>query len=93
MQGTTGRLRLVAKTLAELEIPLPPLEEQHHIVAKLDTLFIHADEVESTIAAELTRAEQLRQSLFEHAFSGKLVPQDPNDEPAETLLERIKQER
>ena len=40
--------------------------------------------------AELTRAERLRQSILKDAFSGKLVPQDPNDEPANVLLEKIR---
>ena len=52
-----------------------------------------ADEVEKTITAELKRAEQLRQSILKKAFSGKLVPQDPNDEPASVLLEQIKSEK
>ena len=51
------------------------------------------DAVERTITAELKRAEQLRQSILKKAFSGKLVPQDPNDEPASVLLERIKTEK
>lgn len=93
MQGTTGRLRLGAKTLAELEIPLPPLAEQHRIVAKLDTLSTQLNTAVDTLKTELIRAEDLRQSILKYAFSGKLVPQDPNDEPADVLLEKIREKK
>ncbi|MCR4421213.1 MAG: hypothetical protein NUV32_01905 [Exilispira sp.] len=52
-----------------------------------------ADEVDKTIDNSLKQAERLRQSILKQAFEGKLVPQDPNDEPAEKLLERIKVEK
>ena len=93
MQGTTGRLRLGPKTLAELEIPLPPLAEQECIVAKLEMLFAQLDAGVNALKAELRRAEHLQQSLLKHAFSGKLVPQNSNDEPASVLLEKIQEEK
>ena len=49
-------------------------------------------EVEGVIAANLARAERLRQSILKQAFEGKLVPQDAKDEPASVLLERLKAE-
>lgn len=89
MKGTTGRLRLGTEALADLEIPLPPLAEQHRIVAKLETLSAQLDAGVNALKAELTRAERLQQSIIKYAFSGKLVSQDPNDEPASVLLEKI----
>jgi type I restriction enzyme S subunit len=51
------------------------------------------DELEIVILANLKRAERLRQSILRDAFAGRLVPQDPDDEPANVLLERIRAER
>ena len=93
MQGTTGRLRLGTKTLAELEIPLPPLAEQRRIVAKLRMLSMQLDAAIDTLKSELARAEHLRQSILRQAFSGKFVPQDPGDEPASVLLEKIQDKK
>jgi type I restriction enzyme S subunit len=50
-------------------------------------------ELEAQVEADLKRAGRLRQSILKRAFAGRLVPQDPNDEPAVKLLERIKAER
>ena len=72
---------------------VPPLPEQHAIVAEIETRLSVADKIEETIAQSLQKAEALRQSILKKAFEGKLVPQDPNDEPAEKLLERIKVEK
>jgi type I restriction enzyme S subunit len=78
--------------LEKAQIPIPPLTEQVQIIFELERCFSVADEVEATITSELRRAERLRQSILKHAFSGKLVSQDSNDEPAEMLLTRIKAE-
>ena len=79
--------------LGEFTFALPPLTEQEQIVSKLEQHLSVADAAEATIDAELKRAERLRQSILKHAFSGKLVPQDPNDEPASVLLEKIRDEK
>ena len=77
----------------KITLPLPPLPEQQAIVSEVESRLSIADEVEKTVTAELKRAEQLRQSILKKAFSGELVSQDPNDEPASVLLERIKAEK
>ena len=76
-----------------LPIPLPPLAEQRRIVAEVERRLSVIQQAEAAVEANLTRAERLRQSILKQAFSGKLVPQDPNDEPASVLLERIRAER
>ncbi|MYE89854.1 restriction endonuclease subunit S [Candidatus Poribacteria bacterium] len=89
----TAQKNINLAILKDLAIPFPSLAEQNIIAQEIDRYLSVADEVEKTITAELKRAEQLRQSILKKAFSGKLVPQDPNDEPASVLLERIKAEK
>jgi type I restriction enzyme S subunit len=67
--------------------------EQNKIVEEIERIFSVTNQLEKTIDANLKRSEKLRQSILKQAFEGKLVPQDPNDEPAEKLLERIKAEK
>ena len=74
-------------------MPLPPLLEQHRIVAEVERRLSVIQQAEAVVEASLKRAERLRQSILKQAFSGKLVPQDPTDEPASALLERIRAER
>ena len=79
--------------LRAFQLPLPPLAEQNRIVAEVERRLSVIQQAEATVAANLKRAERLRQSILKQAFSGQLVPQDPNDEPASVLLERIRAER
>ncbi|HEX5732006.1 MAG TPA: restriction endonuclease subunit S [Blastocatellia bacterium] len=88
-----GRPRLNLGEIKSVELPLPPLAEQHRIVAEVERRLSVIDEIESVVSANLKRAAALRQSILKCAFEGKLVPQDPNDEPASVLLERIRAER
>lgn len=76
-----------------MNFPLPPLAEQNAIVQEVDRLLSVADTIQQSIERELIQADRLRHSILKQAFEGELVPQDPNDEPAERLLERIKLER
>lgn len=88
-----GRPRLNLEKLRPLSIPVPPLEEQKQLVAEIERCLSIVDEIEAQAEANLKRAVRLRQSILKRAFEGKLVPQDPTDEPADKLLERIRQER
>jgi len=79
--------------IREIRIPLPPLSEQKEIVNEVERLLSVADAIEETVRQSLKQATRLRQSILKLAFDGRLVPQDPSDEPAEILLERIKEEK
>jgi type I restriction enzyme S subunit len=87
-----GRPHLSFDQLKMTAVVLPPLAEQQRIVAEVERRLSVVAEVEA-VAANLKRAERLRQSILKRAFEGQLVPQDPSDEPASVLLERIRQER
>jgi type I restriction enzyme S subunit len=79
--------------LLAMPVALPPLAEQHRIVAEVERRLSVIDELEATITTNLKRTDRLRQAILKRAFEGKLVPQDPTDEPASVLLERIRMER
>ncbi len=88
-----GKPGLNLDNIKSVKINLPPLLEQLEIVKKIKNFLDLAENVASTLDVELQRAETLRQSILKKAFSGQLVPQDPNDEPASALLARIKAEK
>ncbi|WP_330462995.1 restriction endonuclease subunit S [Xanthomonas oryzae] len=79
--------------IAPLLIPIPSREEQTEIVRRVEQLFAYADQLEAKVAAAQQRIDALTQSLLAKAFRGELVPQDPTDEPASVLLERIRTQR
>jgi len=89
---TTNLASINLTKLAALPIPLPPSDEQRRIVAEVERRLSTVDEIEALVAANLKRAQRLRQAILKRAFEGELVPQDPNDEPADALLERIRAE-
>ena len=74
----------------KLVAPLPPLAEQARIVADVERRLSVLDALDGTVEENLARCGRLRQSILKRAFEGKLVPQDPRDEPASELLARIK---
>ncbi|MFZ4083818.1 MAG: hypothetical protein ACOYKN_21515 [Pirellula sp.] len=74
-------------------VPLPSELEQQQIVILVAETLSQIDAAEKQIEHGLLRAARLRQSILKRAFEGKLVPQDPKDEPASALLERLRASR
>ncbi|MCF6154664.1 MAG: restriction endonuclease [Candidatus Brocadia sp.] len=84
---------LFQNDIRKFELLIPPLEEQNQIVQEIETRLSVCDKLEETITTALQQSEALRQSILKKAFEGKLVEQNPKDEPASKLLERIKAEK
>ena len=92
--GTTGNMpKINQKTIISTPVWLPPIDEQQEIVNRLDTFLNHVDLIETNYKNALSQIKELKSLILEQAFLGELVPQDPNDQPASTLLERIKVEK
>ena len=90
---TTNIAHLSLGRFGETEFPLPSLDEQEQVSNKAADLFAQADSIEAAITSALRAIGSLSSSVLAKAFRGELVPQDPNDEPASVLLERIKSQR
>lgn len=89
----TAQKNINLSTLEGLIIPYCSIEEQKLVVNTVENIFLAIDGSENEIESSLKKAELLRQSVLKQAFSGLLVEQDPNDEPASILLERIGAEK
>ena len=85
----TAQPGLSVNTICDVQIPLPPLTEQQRIVAEIERWFALIDTVEQGKADLQTAIKQTKSKILDLAIHGKLVPQDPNDEPASELLKRI----
>ena len=88
-----GQANVNGTKLRALTFPLPPQDEQERIVERVEESVSIVEETEAQIDMKVPRSSRLRQSILKRAFEGKLVPQDPSDEAAHKLLERIKQEK
>lgn len=94
MLGTgTGLMHIHLKDLRRYAVPIAPLDEQKEIVKRINNHLMALDNIKLTLENIVKSHNQLDQSILAKAFRGELVPQDPNDEPASILLERIRAER
>ena len=91
--STSGLHTLSVSKIQRLVIPIAPVGEQQRLIAEMNRRLSVLQHDESAIFAQLEKAQRLRAAILHDAFSGKLVPQDPSDEPASVLLERIRAER
>ena len=87
MLGASLRLGLRPALRASKIVP------DDFVVRRVEQLFAFSDQLEAKVASAKSRIDHLTQSILAKAFRGELVPQDPNDEPASVLLERIKTQR
>jgi type I restriction enzyme S subunit len=92
-KATAGQFNLTLEICRETLIPFCGKNEQAEIENLIDAKTFGIDQLDQTITTALQQAEALRQSILKKAFSGQLVPQDPSDEPASVLLERIRLEK
>lgn len=88
-KGVVGQQRVHKGIFTDLQIPLPPLAEQYRIVAEIEKWFALIDQIEQGKVNLQTIIKQTKSKILDLAIHGKLVPQDPNDEPAIELLKRI----
>lgn len=92
-RSTSGVNNINSEEVKSITIPLPSLAEQKEIVRRVESLFQKCDQIEARYQKARAYTDKLTQAILAKAFRGELVPQDPNDEPAEVLLERIKAEK
>jgi type I restriction enzyme S subunit len=83
---------LFQRDIKKFQLSLPPIEEQNEIVKTIQNALTNIIKIDENLSNELSELRGLKSSILKQAFEGKLVPQDPNDEPAEILLKRIKQD-
>lgn len=93
-QSGTAQPQIPANVLREIKIQFPKEQRsQLQIVKEIESRYAASEIIEKRIHQGLQQVELIRQAILKKAFEGQLVPQDPNDEPASVLLERIKAER
>lgn len=93
VSGSTAQPHLYLKDLRRVEIPVPPTPVQDELLAELRELKDRGGRLNRSLHRAQSRSETLRRSIFASAFTGQLVPQTRDDEPASMLLQRIRAER
>lgn len=93
IKTTSGQQGVSGTDIKAAPFPLPPFEEQRLIAGRVQEAFERIEALEASCVSEMNRSTTLRQSILKDAFSGRLVPQDPDDEPASELLARIRAQR
>ena len=91
--GSTNQKELPQKALTEFFLPIPPLAEQKRIVAAIEAIFYQIDLLEQNKADLQTAFKQAKSKILDLAIHGKLVPQDPDDEPVSVMLEKLRAEK
>jgi len=93
LSGSTAQQAIYLIDIKKTKIPLPPLEKQKEIVSRFDDYLSFVEKSTELVKSNLQILERSKSVILKHAFEGKLVPQDPNDESAKILLQQIKQEK
>lgn len=93
MNSNAGVPTLGKSVMERLPVQIPDYIEQQEIVRRIENRFAYVDRIEARYQSAYVQVERLTPTLLAKAFRGELVPQDPNDEPASVLLERIRAER
>ena len=95
--GSTNQIELRTTTISDYLVPIPPVEEQKRIVKKVESMLpivTRYQKLQSNLEyLNSTLFPLIKKSILQEAIQGKLIPQDPNDEPASVLLQRIKEEK
>jgi type I restriction enzyme S subunit len=90
--SSAGQHNISLSLVSRMPIPLPPTAEQNVLIDEINERLYQTDNADGGLAKSILRATRLRQSILKQAFEGQLVPQDPKDEPANVLLDRIRSE-
>jgi type I restriction enzyme S subunit len=93
MNYGAGRPHLSFDQIESVLVPLPPSDEQAEIINQVELALDTTSDMGTLLFQLLKQSTAQRKNILKAAFSGQLVPQDPNDEPASVLLERIRAER
>ena len=92
-RGIAGQVNISLSQCRAFIFPVPPIDEQELLVRDIEAAFARADRLEAEAARARALLDRLEAAVLAKAFRGELVPQDPNDEPASVLLERIRARR